>query len=88
MGKNPKSHLTAYCDKHLKENTKWSPGGRFEVRLPFVGNLKDPRDTAKLALARLKSVERRWSTNLKFVNDFINFILEFIEVGHMEQIYS
>ena len=78
------------CEKNFVESHKRLPEGRFEVTMPFQKNFSKTSlgDSLKTAEARFFQLERRLSKNQTLRSDYIEFINEYIKLGHMEIINS
>ncbi|HBK82588.1 MAG TPA: hypothetical protein DDZ41_03180, partial [Flavobacterium sp.] len=60
--------------------------GRFTVRLPFKANTTPSFDnTYNLAKRRFIAVENRLQKNLLLKNQYIDFMEEYLSLGHMEK---
>ncbi|XP_023247491.1 uncharacterized protein LOC111643607 [Copidosoma floridanum] len=72
-----------FCEMHFSSTHFRDENGRFVVRLPFAKrpNLVGSRD---LAAACLRHSERRLQKNPQLAARYQAFMLEYIELGHME----
>lgn len=77
-----------YCEKHFMETVKRDAGGRFIVTLPFKDFMSQPDlgDSRKCAVASLFQLECRFAKNQKLAEEYAKFILEGINLGHIEQV--
>lgn len=71
------------CEEHYNANTKQSSDGRYIVRLPIRDNseLGESRETAH---KRLIQLERRLKLNPSLRESYINFMREYLSLGHMK----
>lgn len=72
------------CIEHF-EKTK-GLDGRFIVQLPFKENPNKIGSSKAIALKRFMSNENRLRINPKLKEAYVQFINEYIELGHMEQV--
>lgn len=71
------------CEKHYASNFTTTPDGRYVVRLPLRGSAQigESRTTAT---QRLLQLERRLSKDNHLKTSYINFMREYISLGHMQ----
>ena len=84
-----KKHLTAEeaaCEQHFNDTTIQKPDGRFVVQLPFRSTDTKLGLSRASALKRFFSLERKLNANPELKRKYIEFIQEFIDLGHMEQV--
>ncbi|KAL4123429.1 hypothetical protein QTP88_015607 [Uroleucon formosanum] len=76
------------CKKYFDKTVTRGVDGRFIVHLPFRENVIDLGSSYDIAKRRLLNLERRFTNNPKLKNEYTNFINEYIQLGHMEQIHD
>ena len=74
------------CEEHLKATTKRRPDGRFVVKLPFKEEIGLLGDSLQQARRRLRSLLYRLERNPELYKKYNNFINEFANFGHMEEV--
>ena len=74
------------CEKHFKATTTRRPDGRFVVKLPFKEEIGLLGDSLKQARRRLRSLLYRLERNPELYKKYNNFINEFLNLGHMEEV--
>ena len=75
------------CEEHFKATTKCRPAGRFVVKMPFKEEIGFFGDSLQQARRRLRSLIFRLERNPELDRNYKNFINEFVNLGHMEEIY-
>lgn len=60
--------------------------GRFVVRLPMKGEVQDVGSTITMARARFLNVERKLQRDEPLRLEYIKFMKEYLELGHMEEV--
>lgn len=81
-----KTHYTEeelMCIDHYEEHTKRSEDGKYIVSMPLKDNINELGDSRKNALAQLLHQERRFDKYPQLKNRYIDFINEYISMGHM-----
>ena len=73
------------CENHFKSTTRRNSEGRFVVKLPFKDS-KPLGDSYHQAKRRLRSLIFRLEKQPDVYNRYSQFIQEFIELGHMEEV--
>ncbi len=74
------------CEQHFKATYRRDDQGRFVVKIPF-NEKKDKLGTSKMiAVNRFRQVERRLSRQPEFKKQYIEFMREYIQLGHMTKI--
>ncbi|XP_055909622.1 uncharacterized protein LOC129944297 [Eupeodes corollae] len=71
------------CEKHFVENTKLLPTGRFEVKLPFKLSSNSLGSSFETAKRRFLALERKLSKNSDLRGMYMDFMKEYILLGHM-----
>lgn len=74
------------CEDHFKKNTERLPNGRFQVRLPFNQDPKTLGTSFDIARRRFLSLERRLSKNTELQALYMEFMQEYISMGHMTKV--
>ncbi|KAL4148855.1 hypothetical protein QTP88_003000 [Uroleucon formosanum] len=74
------------CIEHFKKTVTKGSDGRFIVQLPFKENPINIGRSKAIALKRFMSNENRLRVNPKLKEAYLQFINEYIELGHMEQV--
>lgn len=83
---NGMSPSEKYCENYFNNTTKRDQSGRFEVRIPFKENLILLGDSRKMALNRFYSLERRLHKNINLKKEYLAFMSEYENLGHMSEI--
>ncbi|XP_044574062.1 uncharacterized protein LOC123258255 [Drosophila ananassae] len=73
-------------EKHFRATHTRDEQGKYIVELPFKVSETQFADTLQGALQRFKSVERRLAQNQQLRNDYVKFMREYQELGHMREI--
>ncbi|XP_044574113.1 uncharacterized protein LOC123258307 [Drosophila ananassae] len=73
-------------EKHFLATHTRDKQGKYIVELPFKVSETQFADTLQGALQRFKSVERRLAQNHQLRNDYVKFMREYQELGHMREI--
>ncbi|XP_055542828.1 uncharacterized protein LOC129728416 [Wyeomyia smithii] len=74
------------AEQHFVNTHVRQEDGRYVVELPFKPNCPNLGESKVLALQRLKSTERRVKQNWLLVNDYEEFMNEYIALGHMYRV--
>lgn len=74
------------CEQHFIKHTIRLPNGRFSVQLPLIDTPDCLGDPYKMALQRFFNLEKRFRRNLKLKTEYSNFIREYSELGHLEEL--
>lgn len=87
-GSYEKSHSQneQQCEAHFAQNTQTHHDGRFIVRLPFRENTSALGESRDMAYNRFMSLERRLLKDPPTRAQYINFMEEYIKMGHMTEI--
>ena len=75
-----------HCQDHYTRTTNRDETGRFVVQLPFKNNALPLGDSLSIAKKRFLTLEKRLSKLPEVKNQYIDFINEFLSLGHMEVI--
>ncbi|XP_026467523.1 uncharacterized protein LOC113371093 [Ctenocephalides felis] len=87
--KNDISNLTddeTFCENHFITNFKRDSTGRFIVKIPFKDNKVHLGDSKSHAVQRFLTLERKFHKNSLLKVDYVNFINEYIQLGHMSEV--
>jgi len=76
----PKQHL---CEQHLEKSTQRLPFERFLVRLPFKSDPNSLGLSYEVAKRRFLSLERRLSRDASLKKMNLEFMKEYVAMGHM-----
>lgn len=89
---NDKNHYSveeAACEAHFRRTVSRSPEGRYIVRLPLKQDaLMNLGDNRRSALRRFHLVENRLSRNPELGTQYREFMREYEELGHMQQVHN
>ncbi|XP_043497161.1 uncharacterized protein LOC122520907 [Polistes fuscatus] len=80
-----RSHEENLCEAHYRSNTRRDDTGRYIVRLPFKEE-NQLGDSYTSALRRFHALERSLSRKPKIRDEYIKFLSEYEELGHMTRI--
>ncbi|XP_052754692.1 uncharacterized protein LOC128201521 [Galleria mellonella] len=83
---NPKSLDDNYCERFFRETTKRDDNGRFCVQIPLKESPQVLGDSYNVALKRFKQMERKFKRDSSFHRNYSNFIYEYKELGHLDEI--
>lgn len=70
------------CEKLFSTTVTRGPDGKYTVRLPLIPN-HQLGDTSQTALRRFSSIERRMERQPEFKAKYVEFMSEYINLGHM-----
>nr|XP_037875266.1 uncharacterized protein LOC119630330 [Bombyx mori] len=76
------------CEEHFIKTTSRTADGRFKVRFPFKHSPKLLGDTRTQAERRFYALEKRLQRNPTYKQMYIDFIHEYINLGHMSLVHS
>jgi len=74
--------------KYFDDTVSRGKDGRFSVHLPFRNNILKEGNSCDIAKRRFLFLERRIENNTELKNEFIKFMKECKELGHMEQVFD
>lgn len=83
---NIKSIEEQECEKSYIETVKRDNTGHLVVTLPTRENVVKLGNSVHNAIKRLNSMERKFEKNEQFKNQYINFMTEYENLGHMSLI--
>jgi len=76
------------CKKYFDDTVTRDKDGRFIVHLPFRNNSLKIGNSYNIPKRRFLSMERRLENNMELKNEYVKFINEYKELGHLEQIFD
>jgi len=76
------------CKKYFDDTVSRGKDGRFIVHLPFRNNILKIGNSYDIAKRRFLSLERRLENNTELKNEYIKFMNEYKELGHLEQVFD
>ncbi|XP_076229449.1 uncharacterized protein LOC116429801 [Nomia melanderi] len=76
----------AACEQHFKQYVSRDHTGRYTVRLPFNEKKGLLGDSKGLALKRFVNLENKLHKNPKLLEQYSQFLNEYIELGHMTEV--
>ncbi|GFV69660.1 DUF1758 domain-containing protein [Trichonephila clavipes] len=74
------------CEEHFKSTYNRDETNRFIVKMPLSRDPSTLGDSKQMALRRLNSLWRRLVQDPKILELYRNFIHEYLEMGHMEEV--
>ncbi|GFU83017.1 integrase catalytic domain-containing protein [Trichonephila clavipes] len=74
------------CEEHFSSTYNRDETGRFIVKMPLSRDSSYLGDSKQMALRRLNSLWRRLVQDPKILELYRNFIREYLEMGHMEEV--
>ncbi|XP_076661047.1 uncharacterized protein LOC143364788, partial [Halictus rubicundus] len=74
------------CETHFLQHTTRNKQGRYVVRLPFNEKREHLGNSKAMALRRFYSLERRLQLNLDLKTQYIKFLGDYLELGHMTEV--
>ncbi|GFV47532.1 integrase catalytic domain-containing protein [Trichonephila clavipes] len=74
------------CEEHLTSAYNRDETGRFIVKMPLSRDPSCLGDSKQMALRRLNSLWRRLVQDPKILELYRNFIREYLEMGHIEEV--
>lgn len=72
-----------FLSTHTRDNS-----GRYVVKLPFKSEFIPLGKSRDIAMARLFQMERKFEKNIELKNKYVGCIDEYIQLGHMQRVYS
>lgn len=82
--KKPLNPIETQAENHFISTHSRKPDGRYVVRLPFNTKQDSIGETRDLALSRLQQLERRFKKYPDYHQQYIKFMRDYIDLGHME----
>lgn len=73
------------CEQHFIDTTYRNSDGRFVVSIPFKESLDVLGDSYMMAKQRFLSLERRLGRDPRLKSLYVDFLNEYIELGHMSE---
>ncbi|XP_050066248.1 uncharacterized protein LOC114132630 [Aphis gossypii] len=83
---NKRSQEEQETVQHFKQYTTRDEEGRFVVRLPIKQKISELGATLPMATARFLNVEKRLQNDENLKKEYIRFMNEYIELGHMVEV--
>lgn len=74
------------CQRHFDNTVKRNEDGRFTVCLPFRDSVLKLGESKDIALRRFIALERRLNANESLKNDYVKFMEEYQDLGHMSPV--
>lgn len=74
------------CEQLFVETTERDSNGRFVVRLPLKQNVNELGDSKHTAMKRLFQLEKRFQRDPILQEDYVSFMKNYLDLGHMELI--
>ena len=74
------------CERHFYKTVRRDPSGRFVVRLPFKTDVSHLGRSDHIALKQFHSLENRLNNKPQLKSDYIKFMQEYTDLGHMQLI--
>ena len=74
------------CEDHFSKNVTRLPSGKIQVKLPFKFSTKSLGLSFETAKRRFLSLERRLSKDCILKDMYMNFMQEYLDLGHMSPI--
>ncbi|GBP10481.1 hypothetical protein EVAR_70789_1 [Eumeta japonica] len=71
------------CEQHFLKNVILKPSGKIQVRLPFKKSPELLGNSFEMARKRFLSVERRLDRDLSLKTMYVQFMDEYLSLGHM-----
>lgn len=73
-----------YCIEHFNKTVARDENGRYEVSLPFKRDRKMLGNSRRSAVAQFFQLERKFKANSTYKQLYVQFIKEYLEMGHMK----
>lgn len=78
--------MSSIALQHFEETAIRDETGRFVLRLLFKTKKSEVGGTLDMAIIRFLSIERRFQKNYDLKIQYINFIEEYLRMGHMKRV--
>ncbi|CAG9119583.1 unnamed protein product [Plutella xylostella] len=78
-----KDPLDIECENLFASTTSRDSNGKYIVRLPIIPNHERLGDSRQTALKQFMSIERRMSRQPEFRDKYVEFMEEYLRLGHM-----
>lgn len=72
-----------YCEEHFLNSHSRAPEGRFVLSLPMTESTSSIGYSKSNAVKRLLSMERKFSRDDNLQKDYVEFMTEYCQLGHM-----
>lgn len=76
----------ALYDEHYSKTVTRNQEGRFLTTLPVKSNISDLGNSRDRAIRRFYQLEKRLQKNVTLKDQYVDFMEEYIRLGHMERI--
>ncbi|XP_015375590.1 PREDICTED: uncharacterized protein LOC107170085 [Diuraphis noxia] len=73
---------------HFQKTATRNDDGRFVLQLPIKANANKLEDSVTMATSRFMSVERRIQKDPYLHTEYIKFMQEYLEMGHIQEVCS
>ncbi|GFX52353.1 uncharacterized protein TNCV_4323711 [Trichonephila clavipes] len=83
---NAKFQIPDPCEESFSKSVKRNNEGRYMVNLPFKENNTLGESKKKKAVQLLYALENKFHKNKQFKDNFLNFMNEYLALGHMREI--
>lgn len=74
------------CEQHFSENVQRSKEGKFVVSIPFKDDIRKLGESRERALQYFYSQEARLERNQELKEEYVKFMNEYQELGHMAEV--
>lgn len=78
-----KDPMDIECEKLFAKSVTRESDGKYKVRLPLIPNHVELGDSKQIAIRRFMALERRMKTQLRFKEKYVQFMDEYLKLGHM-----
>ncbi|XP_076382083.1 uncharacterized protein LOC143260481 [Megalopta genalis] len=82
----PYKTINNECEQYFRETTTRDASGRFMVRIPFKSEISGLGESKLTAEKRLYAMERKFKKDPGFKGEYMAFMREYEELGHMTQL--
>ncbi|XP_066261359.1 uncharacterized protein [Euwallacea similis] len=76
------------CENHFNQHTVRLENGRFLVRIPLKSSPDDLGDSFHQAKRQFFALERKLDSNPNLKSQYVEFMTEYIKLGHMQRVSS
>jgi hypothetical protein len=73
------------CEEHFQKTHSRNKDGSYTVRIPFKTERKPLGESKTLAVARLLQIEKKFTREPRYKEEYHKFIKEYLELGHMKK---
>lgn len=82
---NPFTSDEEKCEQYFQSTHSRTAAGRYVVRIPFDESTRELGNSRTAAMKRLLQVERRLSGDAHLQEQYVSFMREYAEMGHMKR---